>query len=101
MIDGKLVINEYEAQIVKYIFDEYLKGKMPKKIIDTLNKDNILSPGQALYDKSGYVAKENYNLKWKHRNVFDIVHNLSYSGTYINCKKKCNGIWTRGRRFRL
>lgn len=87
-IDGKLVINEYEAQIVKYIFDEYLKGKMPKEIIDTLNKDNILSPGQALYDKSGYVAKENYNLKWKHRNVFDIVHNLSYSGTYINCKKK-------------
>lgn len=74
---------------------------MPKEIIDTLNKDNILSPGQALYDKSGYVAKENYNLKWKHRNVFDIVHNLSYSGTYINCKKKCNGIWTRGRRFRL
>ncbi len=45
MIDGKLVINEYEAQIVKYIFDEYLKGKMPKEIIDTLNKDNILSPG--------------------------------------------------------
>ena len=88
VIDGKLVINEYETQIVKYIFDEYLKGKMPKEIIDALNKSNVPGPGQALYDKCGYVTKENCNLSWKRRNVFDIVHNLSYSGTYINCKNK-------------
>lgn len=62
MIDGKLVINEYEAQIVKYIFDEYLKGKMPKEIIDALNNSNVPGPGQALYDKCGYVTKENCNL---------------------------------------
>ena len=45
VIDGKLVINGYEAQIVKYIFDEYLKGKMPKEIIDALNNSNVPGPG--------------------------------------------------------
>lgn len=88
VVNKNLVINEFEANVVRFIFDEYLKGKMPKELITYLNEKNIPSPGQALFKKCGYVTKENCDLSWKTRNIFDIIHNASYSGNYINCKKK-------------
>lgn len=88
VIDKKLVINEFEANVVRFIFDEYLKGKMPKELITCLNKNNIPGPGQALFNKCGYVTKDNCDLSWKQRNIFDIIHNTSYSGYHVNCKKK-------------
>ena len=37
-IDGKLVVNEYEAACVKFIFNEYLKGKGQGKIFEDVEK---------------------------------------------------------------
>lgn len=85
----ELVINEDEAKAIRYVFQEYLKGKMPLEIINYLNDNNYISPGISDYNKNNQnLYNRNQNLKWKTRNIFDIVHNLSYSGTYINCKRK-------------
>ena len=41
--NGELVINEKEAEIVRRIFEEYLKGKSRNKIAEGLEKDGILT----------------------------------------------------------
>ncbi|MFD0980339.1 recombinase family protein [Tropicimonas aquimaris] len=43
-ITGERTINEYEASIVRRIFEEYVKGKSPRKIAFDLNKDGVPGP---------------------------------------------------------
>ena len=43
-IDGKIVINESEAQVVRYIFSLYLSGIETTKISKILKNENISSP---------------------------------------------------------
>ena len=63
--DGRLAICEYEAEIVRRIFNEYASGKSYRQIIDGLNADGI---------------------KTKHGNAFgsnslhDLLHNEKYIG---------------------
>lgn len=66
--NGKLIINETEAAVVRRIFHEYAAGKSYKEIIDGLNRDG---------------------LKTKHGNPFgtnslhDLLHNEKYIGTIV------------------
>jgi len=77
--DGELVINEYEAECVRYIFNEYLKGrgydniynsiqsKFPGVIQDRSTVSKILK--RPLY--KGYVTFEGKTYKGRHKPIVD------------------------------
>ncbi len=45
VIDKKIYINEEQAQVVRYIFQEYLNGKYVREIIEDLTEKGILYKG--------------------------------------------------------
>lgn len=66
--DGKLVINEDEATVVRRIFREYASGKSYKEIIDGLNRDGLKT-------KRGNSFGNN--------SLHDLLHNEKYIGTLV------------------
>ena len=63
--DGRLVVNEAEAAIVKRIFNEYATGNSYKQIIDGLNADGLKT-------KRGNAFGAN--------SLHDLLHNEKYIG---------------------
>lgn len=63
--NGKLVINEEEANIVRHIFSETLAGKGGQKIANELNKRNI---------------KSKRNSKWTANTILGMLQNERYIG---------------------
>lgn len=70
-VNGKLVIDEEEAKIVKRIFDLYLKGYGLTKIADTLNE-------------KGYRTRRGY--PFRKDKIKYILKNEVYIGTFIGNK---------------
>lgn len=70
-VNGKLVIDEEEAKIVKRIFDLYLKGYGFAKIADTLNEE-------------GYRTRRGYS--FRKDKIKYILKNEVYIGTFIGNK---------------
>lgn len=66
--DGKLVINESQAEIVRFIFSEILSGKGTGKIADELNRRDVPSK------KGG---------RWTATTIRGIVGNEKYTGDAI------------------
>lgn len=66
--DGRLVICEEEAAVVRRIFSEYASGKSYREIIDGLNKDGLKT-------KRGNPFGSN--------SLHDLLHNEKYTGTLI------------------
>lgn len=66
--DGKLVVNEAEAAVVRRIFWEYSNGKSYKEIIDGLNRDGLKT-------KRGNSFGNN--------SLHDLLHNEKYIGTLV------------------
>jgi site-specific DNA recombinase len=73
--DGKYVINEKEALIVKRIFDGVLNGASYADLIVALNKD-------------GYTTK--VGKSFGKNSVHDILRNERYAGTYVYMKGSKN-----------
>ena len=71
--DGKLVIVDEEAQIVKRIFEMYLSGIGMQRIASQFNKEGILK-------KSGFP-------QWHNRTVAYILNNERYMGDALLQKK--------------
>ncbi len=78
-VDGELVVNEYEAECVRYIFDEYMNGKGTESLyIDVKDKfPNVLS-GASVVRKvlerqlyKGYVKFDNQHFKGRHEPIID------------------------------
>lgn len=67
-----LSINEYEADIVRRIFEWYVQGHGLNKIAYMLNEEGIVSPGGSI---------------WRERNIGDIVDNITYTGA-VHWKRK-------------
>ena len=66
-LDGrKIVINEETAPIVRYIYEEYAKGRTVVSIMNTLNENGVLYRGKPLATNT----------------VYGILRNEKYSGTY-------------------
>ncbi|MHC1747516.1 MAG: recombinase family protein [Cellulosilyticaceae bacterium] len=61
------VVNEYEANTVRRIYDEYLKIKSTTKVATILNESNVLT-------KRGGT--------WRAKTINDILRNPFYIGTY-------------------
>ena len=67
--DGRLVINEKQAEVVRFIYKSYLEGKTPYTIANTLMKNNIKTPS----GKS----------KWYSDGILSILQNEKYTGNAI------------------
>jgi len=80
VIDKKLIINEYEANIVKTIFNTYYKTKSISSVLDVLNKNNFrtklfVSKGSS-YTRGG----SNFN----RGSIYKILNNKIYIGKIEN-----------------
>lgn len=53
---GLRSVNEFEAGIVRRIFEEYAQGKSPKKIVSDLNKEGITGPSGKLWTMSALLG---------------------------------------------
>ena len=66
-LDGrKIVIDENDAEVVRYIYSEYAKGKFVKQIIQELTERGIYYKGKPFITNS----------------VYNILRNEKYSGVY-------------------
>ena len=78
-IDGQLVINEAEAEIVRRIFSEYLCGSGLNAICQSLNADGLIM------GKSG--------IEWKKKAVRYILTNEKYIGDCLWRKKYTENVF--------
>ena len=82
-----IIIDEYSANVVKRIFNEYASGKARKDIVNDLNKDNILTKSKYnhyLTNKNRYI---NVKDKWSRNMVWEILTDIEYCGTAVNLKR--------------
>lgn len=70
--DGELIINEKEAAVVRRIFKDYLSGKAPRKIADSLEADGILTG----------AGKE----RWHSSTILKMLQNEKYIGDNLTQK---------------
>lgn len=81
-----LVVNEEQAEIVKYIYSEYLSGKGTVKIADELTKNGVVTSTCLTTWNASYVSRVL-------RNPFycgTIVYRKSYIPDYLEQKAKIN-----------
>lgn len=75
-----LVIDEDTAPIVVRIFEMYASGISLRKITETLNAENIPSPGRYAFEKFGIrVKSEKYTL-WEYTTLHMMLNNMTYLG---------------------
>jgi site-specific DNA recombinase len=84
--NGKLVINEEEANIVRHIFSETLAGKGSQKIANELNKRNI---------------KSKRNSKWTANTILGMLQNERYIGDALYQKTYMDSNYKRHTNYEL
>ena len=88
---GRIIPDPDTKDIVIRIFREFLKDSNLKKITKGLQNDQIVTPGQYLYQKYGYVHSgvditDPY--RWSSTTIRSILRNQDYIGNTVNCKTK-------------
>lgn len=73
----KLVIHPERAEIVRYIYDEYIAGKNINSIVSALNEKKIPSPR---------AIRSHKEVQWTNQSIHSIVANEEYTGVAINYK---------------
>lgn len=89
--NGRIIPDPDTKDIVIRIFREFLKDPNLKKIATCLQNDKIITPGQYLYQKYGYVHSgvditDPY--RWSSTTIRSILRNQDYIGNTVNCKTK-------------
>ena len=77
MLDGrKIVINQSEAEVVRYIYSEYSRGVYVRDIIKTLDAQGITYKGKKFVKNSVYniLRNEKYSSVYKHGD--EVVDNM-------------------------
>lgn len=69
LLNGKLVINETEAAVIRRIFDLYLQGIGMQTIANILNHEG--------------VRRQYGREKWHHTTVNYVLNNERYKGNYM------------------
>lgn len=75
-----LVIDEETAPIVVRIFEMYASGISLRKITETLNAENIPSPGRYAFEKFGIRVKSEKYALWEYTTLHMILNNMTYLG---------------------
>ena len=86
-IDGKLVINQAQAEIVRFIFAEILSGKSTQKVADALNLRKIQTKRGNLWTAStvrGMIGNEKYTGDA----IFQKTYTDSNYNRHINCGER-------------
>lgn len=94
--DGKYIIDEEAANVVKKIFSLYIEGHSTKSIANQLTKECIITPGYYRYIKyndQSSLTKHKY--KWKDCTIYKMITNEGYTGKIINRKY----LYMRGKRI--
>ncbi|MFI3251801.1 MAG: recombinase family protein [bacterium] len=94
--NGKRVLDDNTAPIVKYIFNEYINGKSTDAIAKDLKNKKIPLPGyynylNYNYDSAKYsIYLEEQKYEWTRHIVYKILLKEEYTGTYIRGKRTVN-----------
>lgn len=88
---GHIIPDPDTKDIVIRIFREFLKDPNLKKIAKGLQNDQIITPGQYLYQKYGQIRSgvditDPY--RWSSTTIRSILRNQDYIGNTVNCKTK-------------
>ena len=81
----KLIVDEEAAEVVKYIFNEYINGNGLAYIAHRLNERKIDCPSVYKQRNSRYHCKAIANL-WGHNTIKSILTNKVYTGDLIQHK---------------
>ena len=85
--DGELVINEKEAEVVRWIFEQYAEGKSLGKIADGLARQGIPSPtGKPKWNREAIdrlLANEKYTGRVLLQKTVDGRDNPGYEARYL------------------
>lgn len=81
----KLIIDEEPAEVVKYIFNEYINGNGLVYIAHRLNERKVDCPSIYKQRNSKYHCKATANL-WGHNTIKKILANRVYTGDLIQHK---------------
>ena len=87
--EGKYIIDDEAASVVKRIFSLYIEGYSTKSIANQLTKECINTPGYYRYIKyndQSSLTKHKYKYKWKDCTIYKILINEEYTGKIINRK---------------
>ncbi len=84
-IEKILTFEPKEDQIVKEIFNRYVKGTSTKEIIDWLNFEKIPTKNQTFLKKENLVLKGGRNipvseLRWTKGTILSMLRNTTYAG---------------------
>lgn len=86
--DGKLVVDEETAPVVRLIFDLCVQGFGIGKIASELTRRNIPTPGTVEYYRTGH--KRNYHAdsecQWASNSIANILNHKEYLGHTVNFK---------------
>ena len=72
VVDKKIVVNEDEAEAVRYIFDQYASGKVAREIIEILHQRGLFHRGKPFLPNA----------------IYQILRNTRYIGVYYHNEKK-------------
>lgn len=85
--EGKYIINEEAANVVRRIFSLYIEGHSTKSIANQLAKECIVTPGYYRYIKyNDQSSLPEHKYKWKDCTIYKILTNEGYTGKIINRK---------------
>jgi hypothetical protein len=79
-LDGKLIINETQAEVVRQIFELYHNGVTSADVADRLNKQGIPSPT---------------GIAWSASEIWKLLQNEKYIGDYYSQKYFTENIFTK------
>lgn len=85
--DGKYIIDEEAANVVRRIFSLYIEGQSTKSIANLLTKECIITPGYYRYIKyNDQSSLTEHKYKWKDCTIYKMITNEGYTGKIINRK---------------
>lgn len=85
--EGKYIIDEEAANVVRRIFSLYIEGNSTKSIANQLTKECIITPGYYRYIKyNDQSSLTEHKYKWKDCTIYKIITNEGYIGKIINRK---------------
>lgn len=85
--NGKYIIDDEAASVVKRIFSLYIEGHSTKSIATLLTKECIITPGYYRYIKyNDQSSLTEHKYKWKDCTIYKILTNEEYTGKIINRK---------------